>query len=124
MSTTPQTAGPTLSELAQRYDLSKLYRARPKSLEDLPEFARCCPEYTAATLGHGEIIVDRSRTTRNTSEKCPCGCGKVGNIFCNWCDAARPAVLGAVEIPSGKWVILDQLEIDEKPLSAEMAVSA
>jgi len=95
----------TLSELAQHYDLSKLHRARPKRIEDLPETAKCCSEYIAVTLAEGEIIIDLSR--QRTEE-----------IYCQWCESSQEAV-GAVEIPSGQYVVLNEYDIDEKPISEE-----
>lgn len=36
----------------------KLVRARPKAVEELPEWAKCCPEYIAATMAIGETTID------------------------------------------------------------------
>lgn len=110
----------TLRELVKRLNPHKLFRARPKRVEDLPEWARCCPEYTAAALAMGEMIIDRSRTTRNVPHKCPCGCGVVLGIACKWCDAQRPELIGVVDAIDGTWVPIDELEIDEKPISEEL----
>jgi hypothetical protein len=40
----------------------KLVKARPKALEHLPEWAKCCPAFGEAYQSIGEIVVDLADT--------------------------------------------------------------
>ena len=88
--------------------MSTLYRARPKSREDLPEQTRCCEEQIEATLAMGEMVVDLSRTMREPS-------------VCNFCGFNRPVELGVLDMGDAQYVSIAELEIDEKPLEASCA---
>ena len=85
--------------------MSTLYRAKPKSREDLPEQTRCCEKQIEATLAMGEMVIDVSRKCKAQTE-------------CRWCGFKRPK--DEVHVTSGKyWVSFDELEIWEKPVEAE-----
>lgn len=83
--------------------MSTLYRARPKSREDLPEQTRCCEQQIEATLAMGEMVIDLSRTIREST-------------LCNFCKFKRPVELGVLDMGDAQYVSIAELEIDEKPL--------
>lgn len=86
--------------------MSTLFRARPKSREDLPEWTKCCERHIQATLAIPEIVVDLSRRIAAVS-------------YCRWCDSEMPKAVGVMDVADAKYVYLDELEIDEKPVEAE-----
>lgn len=80
----------------------KLVRARPREVEHLPEWAKCCDEYIRVTQRLGEMVVDLS-TVR-------------GEAFrgCAFCRAPRPeSVKRVMDVADGLYVNLETLDLDE-----------
>lgn len=68
----------------------KLVRARPKAVEDLPEWAKCCTEQTEFQRAIGELVLD-------INDRCLAGPGA-----CLFCGALTPSALSA-RIVSGEY---------------------
>lgn len=86
----------------------KLVRARPKAIEDLPEWAKCCAAYIAATRSIGETIVDLSTLCEEYFH----GCG--------FCFTRMPGMRRRVmDTADGIYVSFDTLDLDEGEIPAE-----
>lgn len=83
----------------------KLVRARPKSVEYLPEWAKCCPSATIQLCSHSEtLFVDVQNCLR-----APAGLDK-----CQYCGAEVPACTVA-RLTCGCWYPIELLDLDEGP---------
>jgi hypothetical protein len=80
----------------------KLVRARPKAVEDLPEWAKCCQKYIDATLAIGEIIIDLDTIHEEFFQ----GCG--------FCFTRNPGYRKRVkDVADGQFCSFDCFDLDE-----------
>lgn len=82
--------------------MSRLVRARPKAIEDLPAWAKCCKAHidSLSPLMFGEIVISGYRPRLN--RKCKCGgCGDI-----------KPAGTDA-EDTDGMFTPIEFLDLDE-----------
>ncbi len=93
----------------------KLVRARPKRVEDLPEWAKCCATLMQGIDKLGELVIDVS-SVKNMGDDRYC-------LFCKYRGipaSAKQARIVQGEFP-GDFVTIDLLDIDEGPLGAKSA---
>ena len=81
----------------------KLVRARSKRVEDLPEWARCCPEFNAAYQRMGEMTVDLDATD-------------VGSFICHYCKTPHGKLKGVLDVGDNTFVSVECLDLDEGEL--------
>lgn len=90
--------------------MNRLVRARPKAVEYLPEWAKCCAEGMAADQILGEITVDLDDASERTG------------FVCNHCYAPFPTYVSVRMIDGrgkGLKMALDVLGLDEGPLETK-----
>jgi hypothetical protein len=91
----------------------KLVRARPKAIEDMPDWAKCCDEYIAATQKIGEITVDLSTLHDEFFNGC-------GFCFARYSGARKRAM----DVADGLYVSLETFDLDEGEMQQLMEVTA
>lgn len=82
---------------------AKLVRARPKAVEDLPEWAKCCEQFTAVLMAIGEITVDVSDLDAPASR----------TLGCAFCGSVLPISKGVPDVADGLFIPLECFDIDE-----------
>lgn len=82
---------------------AKLVKARPKAVEYLPEWAKCCEARIAATLSEGELTLDISDTS-----------GEDG-LTCTFCGTECPCDPMARDVADDTWVHIAEYDLDEGP---------
>jgi hypothetical protein len=82
--------------------MSKLVRARPKAVEDLPEWAKCCDGHLSALLASGEMIIDLDRVT-----------WLLPGYTCASCGRIRKAMKAVSVHGKNHFESLDLLDLDE-----------
>ena len=83
----------------------KLVRARPKSPDDLPYWAKCCPTFLDPRQLSQEIVVDLENITKDSPYYCP-DCGKEHG-------KTGKGVMAITGRRAGTYVVLELLELDE-----------
>lgn len=79
----------------------KLVRARPKRVEDLPEWARCCDECLAELVDIGDVVVDTLTCEPSESR------------ICWYCNAEGPSGTLVAVVGDDFWVRMELLDLDE-----------
>lgn len=84
----------------------KLVRARPRSIEYLPDWAKCCQERIAATISEGELTLDISDTSGDDG------------LTCKFCGADMPNDPVARDVADDTWVHIAEYDLDEGVFTA------
>ena len=87
----------------------QLVRARPKAVEYLPEWAKCCKEFTSGLLAIGEITVDISDLDLPSPS----------TLECAFCKSVLPISKGVSDVADGLFIPLELLDLDEGPVIHE-----
>lgn len=89
--------------------MSKLVKARAKSPDQIPEWARCCGEYYKHLVGLGEVTIDLSETYMPVAHK--------RRLRCRWCHSDHGNNrLGVRNLTTGNFTVLECLDLDEGPI--------
>lgn len=80
--------------------MEKLVRARPKRVEDLPEWAFCCEAFTEGVSQSQEMVVDLSRN-------------ETGRMACAFCHADHGVLHGVMDVSDGRLEAVELLDLDE-----------
>jgi hypothetical protein len=78
----------------------KLVRARPKRVEDLPAWAKCCPAFGAAYQRIGEITVNLDETDEAV-------------MRCWYCKRPHGILKGVLDVGDQSYLALECLDLDE-----------
>ena len=79
----------------------KLVRARPKAVEYLPEWAKCCAELRDGILAWPEMIVDVSRVWRAAPGPC------------RFCGSEKPVLIFVLDVETLHYAPTDVIDLDE-----------
>lgn len=88
---------------------AKLVRARPKAIEHLPEWAKCCDKATehmeSDRKSDNPYVLDMSVSRLRTEN------------VCRWCKAPWPEHKVYRDIVDGRFAAIDLLDLDEGPVN-------
>jgi len=90
--------------MTERGEERKLVRARPKAIEHLPEWAKCCQGLIDLSQSFGELVVDVSNFFLYPIK------------FCALCGTKLPPLIG-VKVPGLGQCAIDWLDLDEGVLA-------
>jgi hypothetical protein len=82
----------------------KLVRARPKAVEDLPEWAKCCPEFGESYQRIGEVVLDLDDTDRAV-------------MRCMYCKKPHGVLHGVLDTTHNLYSALECFDLDEGPVA-------
>jgi hypothetical protein len=80
---------------------AKLVKARYKSDEYLPEWARCCKRFTAECSSKKELLLDLNQR------------GELIDSCCTYCKTPHGRIVGFLDMKDGKYEAIELLDLDE-----------